>query len=72
MKDTYRKAMEIWEVPEVFYEAAIPMYRDHEAELAVRFGRDPISGQSACSLRVIRGMCWKSARMTLAKKPSIE
>lgn len=50
MKDTYRKAMEIWEVPEVFYEAAIPMYRDHEAELAVRFGRDPVSGQEICRL----------------------
>ena len=50
MKDTYRKAIEIWEVPEVFYEAAIPMYRDHEAELAVRFGRDPVSGQEICRL----------------------
>ena len=45
MKEIYRKAMEIWEVPEAFYEAALPMYREYEAALAVSFGRDPIPGR---------------------------
>lgn len=50
MKDNYKKAMEVWEVPEEFYEAAVPMYRGYEAELAVMFGRNPVSGQEICRL----------------------
>ncbi len=80
MKDNYKKAMEVWEVPEEFYEAAVPMYRGYEAELAVMFGRNPVSGQEICRLlkewgkrsrrgcfsRVIREMYWKNARGTKA------
>lgn len=50
MKEIYRKAMEVWAVPEEFYEAAVPMYRDYEAELAVKFGSNPVSEQEICSL----------------------
>ncbi len=50
MKDNYKKAMEVWEVPEEFYEAAVPMYRGYEAELAAMFGRNPVSGQEICRL----------------------
>lgn len=50
MKDNYKKAMEVWEVPEEFCEAAVPMYRGYEAELAVMFGRNPVSGQEICRL----------------------
>lgn len=50
MKENYKKAMKVWEVPEEFYEAAVPMYRDYEAELAAGFGRNPVSGQEICRL----------------------
>ena len=64
MKDNYKKAMEVWEVPEEFYEAAVPMYRGYEAELAVMFGRK--RSRRGCFSRVIREMYWKNARGTKA------
>ena len=49
MKDIYQKAMEVWEVPEEFYEAAAPMYREYEVRLAGKMGRAPALGQTICS-----------------------
>ena len=53
MKDNYKKAMEVWEVPEEFYEAAVPMYRGKRS-------------RRGCFSRVIREMYWKNARGTKA------
>lgn len=49
MKEGYLKAMEIWEVPEEFYQAAGPMYRDYEVDLAVKMGKETVPGQKICA-----------------------
>lgn len=48
MEDIYKKAMEVWEVPEEFYEAASPMYREYEVRLAARMERNPVLGETIC------------------------
>lgn len=48
MKEEYLKAMEIWEVPEEFYQAAEPMYRDYEVKLAAKMGKETVSGEEIC------------------------
>ena len=48
MKEEYLKAMEIWEVPEEFYQAAEPMYRDYEVKLAGKMGKETVPGEKIC------------------------
>lgn len=55
MEKNYIKAMEIWEVPEEFYEAAAPMYRDYEVELAVWMEKTVVSGEEICRYLSDRG-----------------
>ncbi len=46
----YKKAMEIWEVPEEFYEAAAPMYREYEIRLAHEMEKAPAKEETICDL----------------------
>lgn len=48
MTEQYEKAMELWEVPREFYEAAAPMYRDYEIQLAVKMEKNQVSGEEIC------------------------
>ncbi len=56
LKDTYAEVMELWEVPEEFYEAAKPMYRDYEAALAMKMGKKVCSGTQICQWIMEEGL----------------
>ena len=48
MQEVYSRAMQIWEVPEEFYEAATFMYRDYEVRLASWMEKEVVLEENIC------------------------
>lgn len=48
MQKVYSRAMQIWEVPEEFYEAATFMYRDYEVRLASWMEKEVVLEENIC------------------------